>query len=1352
MNLRKQKILIVDDRKENLIALRKVLEDLNVDIIEAANGNDALTATLSNRFAVAILDVMMPGMDGYELAELLRGDPKTRRMPIIFLTAFSTEEERIFKGYEVGAVDYIVKPYNPAILLLKVGVFLELESSRTELAEKIQALTASEDQFRSLVATIPDIVYRIDCDGRFTFLNQAIETLGYSQDELIGEHFSRLLLPADVDRVSRRHLLPTLAGQKTGAQNAPKLFDERRTGDRITIGLEVGLVPAGSIISVATEIVSLRPAIVVEVNSSGMYASIGKGGNKMLLGTVGVIRDISSRKKTEEELSLHREHLEDLVRRKMKEQACIYAVSRLLNQEDCTLEEVPPRIVEHLSDGMQNQESTVIRLTLDGQSTSSGPFRKSYGMLSKDILVAGKTRGCIEAIRLKTETRIDNEPFIREEHELLNVIAHMISQAIERNESQEALVRSENRFRRVWDNAEAGTMLVDIESREIVDVNPVVCELLGLAREEIIGTVCHCFACPAERDSCPVLDLGQTVDRSESLLLCPDGDAIPIVKSVSRVIIDDREMLLESFLDASKLKAAEKALQLTQFAIDNAGDAIFWMGRDARFRYVNQTACQKLGYSQDELLLMTIHDIDPNFPENTWNDYWYNLKEHKSIVMESRHRTSGGHEFPVEISLSYQSFSGKEYNCAFVRDISHRKAQEEQQKLAMQILDTLNQPSDQALPVRKVLELIQKFTGIEAVAIRIRQGDDFPYSEVSGFPHSFVETESRLCARDQTGEVIRDSQGSPLLDCMCGNILCGRYDPTLPFFTDRGSFWTNSTTDLLATTSEEERQSRTRDRCNGEGYESVALVPLRSGEDIIGLLQLNDTRKDRFNRDLIHFFEELTAGIGIAIAREQAARAREKLEVQFRQSQKMETVGRLAGGVAHDFNNLLTAIIGYSEMLDAALETGSPAADDLAEIIRAAESAASLVGQLLAFSRKQLITPVVLNINTVVNELSRMLDRLIGEDVQFKFIPGEDLWSTQFDPGQLEQVLVNLAVNARDAMPDGGYLTIETGNIEIHAEQCKACGEPFSGHQILLSVTDTGIGMDDNTLNQVFEPFFTKRKGGGGTGLGLSTVHGTVHQHNGHVVVNSQSGMGTTFKVFLPRVTEQPDAMQPATPSLKAEGSETILLVEDAGTVRNLAQRILEKAGFRVIASHNGTDACSVSKTHEGVIDLLLSDVIMPEMNGRKVAEVISAQRPGTKVLFMSGYTEDVISTQGVLDDNTAFIQKPFKPVELLRKVRGVLDSSRSDRIPASTSVEEPVEDEDTLEFAEQESSLLPVTLRHELLESIELGDAAGLRSLLAEQVGPAYPKLAATCTLFLDEYAYEALSKIVTSGEEDEN
>jgi PAS domain S-box-containing protein len=379
-------------------------------------------------------------------------------------------------------------------------------------------------------------------------------------------------------------------------------------------------------------------------------------------------------------------------------------------------------------------------------------------------------------------------------------------------------------------------------------------------------------------------------------------------------------------------------------------------------------------------------------------------------------------------------------------------------------------------------------------------------------------------------------------------------------------------------------------------------------------------------------------------------------EERLRQSQKMEGIGQLAGGMAHDFNNILTAILGYSDLTLRRLPQDNPLRRNVEEISKAGERAASLTRQLLAFSRKQILQPEVLNLNAVVPEMDKMLRRLIGEDIDLLTILDPALGSVKADPGQIEQVILNLCVNARDAMPKGGKLTIETSNIYLSEESSRQYVSVRPGHCVMLAVSDNGCGMDQLTQKRIFDPFFTTKGVGKGTGLGLSTVYGIVQQSEGSIWVYSEVGKGTTFKVYLPRFEEmvQEPKERPAAVQLSQDG-EMVLLVEDEEMVREMTRQVLEMNGYNVLEASHGKEALLICAQHEGRIDLMVTDVVMPQMGGRELAECLAAARPETKVLFMSGYTDDAIVRHGVLHENVNFLQKPFTPDALALKVREVL-------------------------------------------------------------------------------------------------
>ena len=382
------------------------------------------------------------------------------------------------------------------------------------------------------------------------------------------------------------------------------------------------------------------------------------------------------------------------------------------------------------------------------------------------------------------------------------------------------------------------------------------------------------------------------------------------------------------------------------------------------------------------------------------------------------------------------------------------------------------------------------------------------------------------------------------------------------------------------------------------------------------------------------------------------------LEAQLRQAQKMEAIGQLAGGVAHDFNNLLCIINGYSDILFNALRPDDPMRNLVDEIRKAGERSASLTRQLLAFSRKQVIAPRALDLNTVILDLEKMLRRIVGEDIDLATSLAPGLGSIKADPSQIEQVLLNLVVNAREAMPQGGKLTIETRNVNLDEDYARARSEVRPGPYVLLAVSDTGCGMTAEVKAHLFEPFFTTKGPGQGTGLGLATVYGIVKQSGGHVAVNSEPGLGTTFRVYLPiveaavQVRDSKAATAPA-----PRGSETILLIEDDEGVRALTRHALQSSGYTVLVAREGQEALRIGRWRQEPIHLLVSDVVMPGLGGRQLSERLRLLHPEMKVLFLSGYTDDAVVRHGVLEGEVNFLQKPFTPAALARKVREVLDA-----------------------------------------------------------------------------------------------
>jgi signal transduction histidine kinase len=431
---------------------------------------------------------------------------------------------------------------------------------------------------------------------------------------------------------------------------------------------------------------------------------------------------------------------------------------------------------------------------------------------------------------------------------------------------------------------------------------------------------------------------------------------------------------------------------------------------------------------------------------------------------------------------------------------------------------------------------------------------------------------------------------------------------------------------------------------------AVVYLTAYSNQEIVARAKVTEP----FGYILKPFSErELEVVIEMALYRKQMEQRLEYLEEQFRQAKKLEAIGRLAGGIAHDFNNLLTIINGYTSIVQSSLSAHDRNCEMLAEVLKAGDRAAALTAQLLAYSRKQLLQPRIIDLNELLAGTEKMLRRIIGEDIDLHLAPAQGLHRVKVDPAQMEQVVMNLCVNSRDAMPRGGRLDIETGNLTL-ADPGR--GELQPGAHVVLTVRDTGCGMDQDVLGHLFEPFFTTKEQGKGTGLGLAMVYGTVKQSGGQVEVESQPGRGTVFRILLPAVLPTPaEPTRPAFAGLP-RGSETVLLVEDEEAVRKLTAHLLTQIGYTVLVAAGGEQALQIVANHRGPLHLLMSDVVMPRMSGRQVAEAVKVVHPAVKVLFQSGYTDDALLRHGIEASEQDLILKPFTLTDLARRVREVLD------------------------------------------------------------------------------------------------
>ncbi len=804
------------------------------------------------------------------------------------------------------------------------------------------------------------------------------------------------------------------------------------------------------------------------------------------------------------------------------------------------------------------------------------------------------------------------------------------------------------------------------------------------------------------------------------------------------------------------------------------------------FVEVNQAWLDTLGYQREEVMGKWFGDfLAPEYAaafRKRFPMFKAAGKIHSEFLMIHK---DGSHRFiAFDGRIGYQpdGVTFKQTHC-ILSDITEHKQVEIYREMSIEILRVLNESVALPETIQNVLSLIKTHTGCDAVGIRLQDGNDYPYYVQNGFSEEFLLAENSLIERGADNGVCRDCDGKISLECTCGLVISGKTDPTHPLMTRGGSFWVNDSFPLLKLTPEEEPRNRPRNTCIHQNYASVALIPIKINETIVGLIQLNDRQKGRFTLETVEMMEGIASHIGSALirqqaedelknsearfrsyfemplhghavtsadkhwlevndqlcsmlgytneefmqmtwdelthpddlaadveqfervlsgetdqyklekrfirkdgtvvwttisvgcvrkydgklayfvcvidditARKQAEEERVALETQLQQAQKMETVGRLAGGVAHDFNNMLGVIIGHTQMALDGVDVDLPLYDDLTEIRLAAERSADLTRQLLAFARKQTVMPKELDLNETVKGMLKMLERLIGENVGLVWKPSADLWRVKMDPSQVNQILTNLCVNARDAIADVGHVTIMTSNITIDEAYCTDHAGFVPGEFVCLTVSDDGCGMNEELLAHVFEPFYTTKGVGEGTGLGLSSVYGAVKQNGGFISVYSELGHGTIFTIYIPRFVQssiQLPESKPAVPTIR--GHETILLVEDEPSILKLAKKMLERLGYTVITAATPGEAMELAEQHHGEINLLLTDVVMPEMNGRDLAKNLLSLYPGMGRLFMSGYTSDVIAHQGKVEEGMYFIQKPFSMSELSTMVRRAL-------------------------------------------------------------------------------------------------
>jgi len=1383
------RILAIDDNQDNLTALRAVVSDRlpEAEVLTALNGPAGLDLARAQDPDVILLDIVMPGMDGYAVCRQLKQDPALQAIPVLFLTANRTDRASRIKALQAGAEGFLSKPFDDLELTAQIRSMVKIKAAvnmqRTEnerlaalVAERTRelvrelddrkraetarhaserALRESEERFRSLFERAPLGYQSLDADGRFIEVNEAwLEALGYAREEVVGKWFGDFLAPECVEEFRER--FPAFKAKGRARSEFHMLH---KSGDRryMVINGRIGH------------------------NSDGSFKQ-----------THCILADRTERKQAEEALRA--------------------SEARLQRAQE----------IAHVGDW----ELSIASGTIWG---SAEAFR-IYGL----------------------------------EHRAEGMPSDLI-----------------------WE-------MIDTEDQPRLDAS-----LRALLQTQ-----------------CPY-------DEEYRIVRADDG-AQRVMHSVASLERDTAGAPLKvvgTVQDVTEHKQAQAALQERDARLrditSSMGDWVWETDENGVYIYSSQKSLDLLGVPHEDVIGKTPFDFMPADEAERVAARFSEIVARKAPIVDLKNwvlRENGEriciltNGFPIlDAAGDLRGYRGVD------RDITKLQEAGRLRRLSANILTTLNEPTPFTDTVRRIFAIVKQKTGLQAVGLRLRDGDDFPYFSQDGFSDEFVQAENALARRDANGNLCRDADGSICLECTCGLVISGKADLTNPLFTKGGSFCTNDASLLLQLPADQDPRHNPRSRCIHDGCASMALIPIRANQEIVGLLQLSDRRSDRLSSALIQSLEGTCASIGMALMRNQAQERlraseqsyrnqfamnsavmllidsadgaildanttalafygypreqllsmriadintlpaaevkeamrsvpeeqggqfqfqhrladgsvrdvgvsssriqigertvlhsiitdvterkraaeklrasdellrrlsaqipgviyqyqyfsggrscfpfasegvwdiyevtpqeiredgtevfgrmhladrdrviqsildsrdhltqwacefrvdlptkgvrwirgasnpqkqedgsviwhgyatditeqkqveaeREELQEQLQQAQKMDAVGQLAGGIAHDFNNMLEVIIGHTEFALDDVDPTQPLHADLREVLKAARRSADLTRQLLTFARKQAISPEILDLNDTVDGVLSMLRRLIGENIDLDWHAREGLWPVMMDLSQVDQILANLCVNSRDAIADVGAITIRLENAILDETCCSGLICPAPGEYVVLSVSDNGCGMDEETIAHVFEPFFTTKELGKGTGLGLATVYGIVQQNAGGLDICSEPGQGTTFAIYLPRHVGAVPVVTDEVAVPAQRGTETILVVEDQVAILKMAKKMLENRGYTVLAAASPGEATSLFAAHTDEIDLLVTDVIMPEMNGQDLATQLASLSPRLKCLFMSGYTADVIAHHGVLEEGVHFIQKPFSIGGLAGKVREVLDENQ---------------------------------------------------------------------------------------------